>query len=459
MSEKAIAYARENGERFLQELIDLVSIPSVGTRSEHDGDMEKTADFLTAHLTKIGMDNAQTLATPTGGHPIVYADWLNAPDAPTVLFYGHYDVQPAEPFDLWDSPPFAPEVRDNYLYGRGTSDDKGQVMIVINAVEALLKTEGKLPVNIKILLEGEEEGGGAGIEAFIPENQDLLHADVALVCDTSMLAIGRPSIVYGLRGMSAVNFTLKGPSLDLHSVSFGGAINNPVNVITRILAKMQDDDGRVLIPGFYDDIPEMSEQERELLNRKPLIEDEWLDYTGSNAVWGDPDYSLLERLGARPTFEVNGIVGGYTGEGSKTIIPSEAHAKVTMRLVPNQDPHKIQESFIQMIESLIPTGIEFASVERRGAAFASVGDLNHPAMMAATQACQEVFDQDPIYQREGGSIPVVGRLQRILGLETILLGFGLPTDNIHSPNEKFYLPNFYSGIETVIHFLGKYGHG
>lgn len=447
----ALDYAKARQETHLRELMEFLRIPSVSTQPEHDADTEAAARWLAREMSKAGLENVRVL--PTEQHPLVYADWLHAGDAkPTVLVYGHYDVQPVEPLDQWQTPPFEPALRDDYLIARGASDDKGQLYVHVKAVEALLQATGRLPVNVKFLVEGEEESGGASVAAFIPTNKELLAADVALVSDTAILSPEQPAIVYGLRGMCYVFLDVTGPDQDLHSGSFGGGVNNPINAIAHIIARLKDEDGHILIPGFYDKVRSLSDHERQILSQFPLDEAAWLEEAGVREAWGEPEYNLLERLGARPTLDVNGIIGGYTGPGRKTVLPSSVHAKISMRLVPDQDPQEIGELFQRYVQAIVPSGVR-ATVQVLTRSPASVTDLKTPAIRAAASAYKEVFDRDPVYRREGGSIPVVSQFQSELGLETVLMGFGLPDDRIHAPNERFYLPNFYRGIQTSIRFL------
>lgn len=451
-----LAYAQAHQEEHLNQLKTFLQIPSVSTQPEHSQDVAKAAQWLADSMQEAGLDHVQVIKT--AGHPLVYADWLHAGgDVPTVLIYGHYDVQPAEPFDLWQSPPFEPIIRDNYLYARGASDDKGQAFIHVKAVQAHLATNGRLPVNVKFIMEGEEESGGASLHTFIPQNKDILAADVALVSDTSMIAKDQPSIVYGLRGMCYLFLDITGPDHDLHSGSFGGGIDNPLNALGHIIAKLKDENGRVLIPGFYDDVRELSAAERATLAEYNFDEAAWLAETGAPQIWGEPDYTLVERLGARPTLDVHGIIGGYTGIGGKTVLPSTVHCKLSMRLVPNQSPEKITAAFEAYIQAIAPPTVTVKITGSHGAP-ATITDLDIPAMKAAVNAYRETFDKEPIFMREGGSIPVVGQFQEYLGLETVLMGFGLPDDRIHSPNERFYLPNFFKGIETSIRFLSELGN-
>jgi acetylornithine deacetylase/succinyl-diaminopimelate desuccinylase-like protein len=449
-----LTYAQTHRAQHLRELIEFLRIPSISTQPEHTADVQRAAEWLVAALTAVGLQNGRVIST--AGHPLVYADWLHAPGTPTVLIYGHYDVQPAEPFDLWLSPPFEPTIRDDYLYARGASDDKGQIFAHIKAVEALLKSHGRLPINIKFIIEGEEEIGGPSLSEFIPEHKNLLAADVALVSDTAMVSPTQPAIVYGLRGLCYVLLDIYGPQRDLHSGAFGGGVDNPLNVLGHLIAKLKDENGRVLIPGFYDRVRPLTDEERHLLAQYPFDVAAWLAESGAPQPWGEPDYTLVERLGARPTLDVNGIIGGYTGPGGKTVLPAHAHAKFSIRLVPDQSPAEIQALLENYLAEIMPPTVTY-QLHWRGGAPASLTDLHHPAMAAAQKACQETYGREPIFMREGGSIPVVGEFQTHLGLETVLLGFGLLSDQIHAPNERFYLPNYFSGIEASIRFLQAYG--
>lgn len=452
-----ISYAQNNRDRHLAELIEFLRIPSVSTQPDHAADVQRAAHWLAESLTAVGLQNSRVI--PTAGHPLVYADWLHAPGAPTVLIYGHYDVQPAEPFDLWHTPPFEPTIRDDYLYARGASDDKGQIFAHIKAIETLLRSDssgGRLPINVKFIIEGEEEMGGPSLSAFIPQHQELLAADVALVSDTAMISSTQPSIVYGLRGLCYVLLDIYGPQRDLHSGTFGGGVDNPLNVLGHLIARLKDEHGRVLIPGFYDRVRPLTDEERHLLAQYPFDETEWLVESGAPQSWGEPEYTLVERLGARPTLDVNGIIGGYTGPGGKTVLPAHAHAKFSMRLVPDQAPDEILSLLEKYLAEIMPPTVMY-QLHWQGGAPASISDLHHPAMAAARLACRETYGRDPIFMREGGSIPVVGEFQTYLGLETVLLGFGLVSDQIHAPNERFYLPNYFHGIEASIRFLQAYG--
>ena len=451
---KTISYAQNNQPNALKELTEWLRIPSVSTQDQHRPDMLRAAEWLTEHMRHIGLENVELIKTDR--HPLVYADWLNAgKDAPTVLIYGHYDIQPPDPLELWDTPPFEPTVLNNYLYARGSSDDKGQTFIHLKAIEAYLKTAGKLPINVKLIIEGEEEDGGESLEAYLPVNKEKLSADVALISDTGIFSPDQPAITYGLRGNCYMLLDLMGPAIDLHSGSYGGGINNPLNELGRIIAKLQDKDGHILIPGFYDKVRPIPANELKMLNQLPFDVPSWLADTGAPDIWGEPAYSLIERLSSRPTLDVHGIIGGYTAKGGKTVLPAKVHAKISMRLVPDQHPTEIAQLFTEYVQSILPPTIT-AKIRYHSGSPASVSDITTPAMQSAKQAYAEVFPNEPVFLRVGGSIPVVGQLQEHLGLETVLMGFGLPDDHIHSPNERFYLPNFYRGIETVIHFFSLY---
>ena len=361
-------------------------------------------------------------------------------------------MQPVDPLELWDTPPFEPQARDDYVYARGAADDKGQVYIHVKAAEAYLRTAGRLPLNVKFLIEGEEEIGSANLRAFIPQNRELLAADSALISDSAIVGPDQPALVYSLRGNCHVQLKLTGPARDLHSGTYGGSINNPLNALGHLLAKLKNEFGHIMIPGFYDRVRPLSLEERELLAAFPLSEADWLAQTGAPALWGEPEYTLVERIGARPTLDVTGMWGGYIGEGAKTVLPSAAHAKVSMRLVPDQDPAEIAALFEKFVREVLPPSV---SVEMRigGMSRAALIDRDTAPMRAAAAAYETTFGRPPVFMREGGSIPVVSDFEGQLGLPTVLMGFGLPGDRIHSPNERFYLPNFHKGIETSIHYL------
>jgi acetylornithine deacetylase/succinyl-diaminopimelate desuccinylase-like protein len=455
MSSPAVAYARQNHPRFLNELKDLLRIPSISTLPENKADCRRAAETLAAELTRIGMEHARLIETE--GHPMVYADWLHAAGKPVGLFYGHYDVQPVDPLDEWLSPPFEPAERDGNLYGRGTCDDKGQVWAQIKALESLMAATGSLPVNVRVILEGEEEVGGEGIEAFVASKPADLKADFALVSDTELFAPGLPTLCVGLRGMIYTELEVRGAKTDLHSGMYGGAAPNPFMALAQILAHLKDEEGRILIPGFYDDIIPPSPEELAAWRSLPFDEEHYrISEVGSRTLVGEAGYSVLERTWARPTLDVHGIPGGFIGVGAKTVIPAKALAKVSMRLVPGMTPAKTFALYQSYVEKIAPAGVD---VEVR---LIHSGDpclirVDNPYIQAATRALKEVWGKETVFIRSGGSIPIVGDFDRHLGVPSVMMGFGLPDDNIHAPNEKFRLKNFELGIESVIRFLEEAG--
>jgi acetylornithine deacetylase/succinyl-diaminopimelate desuccinylase-like protein len=452
---EALNYARSHRDEYLAELKAFLQIPSVSTQAEHESDIEQAAAWLRNRLWEAGLSEAAVMAT--SGHPIVYGAWLGAgPEAPTILIYGHYDVQPPDPLDLWETPPFEPTVVGDDIFARGASDDKGQLYTHVKAIEAFSKAQGGLPVNVKCIFEGEEECGSPSLEPFIRGRRELLEADVAVISDTGFIHQGVPTIVYGLRGLAYLEVEVTGPDHDLHSGLYGGAVLNPINALCAILAQLQDENGRITVPGFYDNVRELSTEERAELAEMPFDRDEWLEEAGVASDWGEPDYTVTERVTARPTLDVNGIWGGYTEPGAKTVLPSKASAKISMRLVPDQDPERIAQLVSGHIEELAPEAVDVAVSALHGGEPAIV-DRDSPMMEAASRAYEEAFGQAPLLVRRGGSIPVVADFQSILGIETVLMGFGLPDDRLHSPNEKFHLPNFYKGIETSINFMSFLG--
>lgn len=452
---KALNYAQKHQERFLTELREFLSIPSISTQPEHKADIERAAAWLRDKLLEAGFPEAKVM--PTGGHPVVHAEWLAAgSDAPTILIYGHYDVQPPDPLELWETPPFEPTIVGDDIFCRGASDDKGQLYTQVKAVEAFGETMGAPPVNIKCIFEGEEESGSPSLEPFIREHADLLAADVAVVSDTGILGKDQPSIVYGLRGLAYVEVEVTGPDHDLHSGGYGGAVHNPIHALCAMIAQMHDENGRITIPGFYDRVLELSAEERDELAKIPFEREDWLRGTGAPTDWGESEYTIIERIAARPTLDVNGIWGGYIQPGAKTVLPSKAFAKISMRLVPNQKPEEIAQLFRAYMDEIAPPTVSVEVRELHGGD-AAIVDRNSPAMQAAFRAYAEVFGNEPVFVRGGGSIPVVALFQKVLGIETVLMGFGLPDDRIHSPNEKFHLPNFYKGIETNIRFMSFLG--
>ena len=455
MSQATDRFVSDNEARLLEELMTFIRIPSVSTLPEHKPDIERAARFVSAALQRAGLENVEII--PTGGHPLVYGEWLHAPGKPTVLCYGHYDVQPADPLELWKSPPFEPSVVNGNLYARGAADDKGQMYMHIKAVEALRVLDGKLPLNVKFLIEGEEEIGGPSIAKFVAEHRAKLKADVALVSDTALYAEGLPTLCVGLRGLAYLEVEAIGPSRDLHSGYYGGAAPNAVFGLIELLAKCKNADGVIQIPGFYDDVAEPAPQERSSWQQLPFSEQEFLEReVGATSLTGEPGVPVLDRVWARPTFEVHGIAGGFTGAGQKTVIPSKATAKVSFRLVPNQDPARCLASFCKFAAENAPKGIQI-NVRTLGASPAISVNPDHPAIQIAARVFGEMLGRPTVFTRNGGSIPVVGDFARHLGIPTILLGLGLPDDGLHSPNEKFNLQNFYTGIRTVARFFEEYG--
>ncbi|MFN8475688.1 MAG: dipeptidase [Anaerolineae bacterium] len=454
MTDRALGFAAEHQRQALGELIQLLEFPSISAQPVHASDVRRAAEWLATHMRSIGLMNV-TLH-PTAGHPLVYGDWLHAPGKPTILIYGHYDVQPIDPLNLWSSDPFEPLERAGNLYGRGTADDKGQAFATLKAVEAYLKTCGALPVNVKFILEGEEETGSAHLTPFIEANVPLLAADAVLICDSAWVAPDAPTLIYGLRGLTYVELEVVGPSQDLHSGAFGGPIYNPIQALCDILAHLKDDQGRVQIPGFYDRVRPLSDEERHELARIPFDEAEFRKVTGVPAMAGEAGYSIIEQLGARPTLDIHGIIGGYTGPGAKTIIPSRVAAKISMRLVPDQDPEEIADLFAAEVKRLAPPTVR-VNVRRFHAASPAIVDRDTPALRAAARALETAFGKPVLFARDGGSIPVVTDFDRCLGAPTVLMGFGLPDDNIHAPNEKFALAQFFGGIRATIYFFGAMG--
>jgi acetylornithine deacetylase/succinyl-diaminopimelate desuccinylase-like protein len=454
MASAAVSYARENQKRFLNELKDLLRIPSVSTLSEHKDDVRRAADFVASELRRIGMQNVETIATK--GHPLVYADWLHAPAKPTVLMYAHYDVQPPDPLDEWTTPPFEPSERNNNIYARGAVDDKGQLWMEIKALEALMKSgNGKLPINVKVLIEGEEEIGGESIAQYVREEKAKLKADFALVCDTELFAPDLPTLCVGLRGLVYTEIEAVGAKTDLHSGMYGGVAPNPFFGLIEIISKLKDAKGRVLIPGFYLKVKSPSAAELKAWKKLPFNEDHYRKAeVGSTALTGEPGFSVLYRTWARPTLEVHGMPGGFTAPGAKTVIPAKASAKVSMRLVPNQNPDDILKRFKTCVKKLTPKGIQ-TNVKIWSKGPACVVGTDNKYIKAATEAMRDVFQKDTVFIRSGGSIPIVTDFQDVLRIPSVMMGFGLPDDNLHAPNEKFHIPNFYRGIEAICLFFEK----
>ncbi len=446
-----MSYYTEHQADFLESLKAFLRIPSISALTENKDDIRRAAEFAKSELLAAGMTSAELIEGD--GNPLVYAEWLNAPGKPTVLFYGHYDVQPPDPMEEWKSPPFEPEIRGDDIFARGACDDKGQVLIQVKAVESLLKTTGKLPVNVKFLLEGEEETGGEHIEAYVKTKPPRLKADAAVVCDTEMFAPNLPTICVGLRGLVYYELAVEGASLDLHSGVYGGAAPNPIMAIAEILCALKDRDGHIDIPGFYDRVVPPSPKERAAWDSLPFNEQEFLEKeVCAKALTGEPGIPVLERVWGRPTLEVHGIRGGFTGEGAKTVIPARAVAKVSTRLVGDQQVEESIAQFKAAVAAVCPKGVT-AEVRLLSAGAPSLTNPDNPFIHAAAEAMKQVFDKETVYIRSGGSIPIVGVFDRYLGIPSVLMGFGLPDDRLHSPNEKFHLPNFYRGIEAVARYL------
>jgi acetylornithine deacetylase/succinyl-diaminopimelate desuccinylase-like protein len=452
MPQSALDFAQSHQEDNLGRLIEFLRIPSISTSPEHQPDMERAANWLVSHMREIGLSRAEVI--PTAGHPVVFGEWLGAgPDAPCVLIYGHFDVQPTDPDEEWTSPPFEPTIRGDMLYARGASDNKGQHLAHLAATEAIFQTEGAPPVNLKFMIEGEEEIGSPNLGDFIQQRAEMLACDAALISDTGMVEANTPTIFYGVRGMVYMEVDIQGPDHDLHSGGYGGVAHNPLQVANEILAALHDDQGRVAIPGFYDNVRPLSEEERAELKRIPFDEEALRQEMGVPALWsGEVGYTPLERLGARPTLEIHGIRGGFVGEGQKTVIPARIRAKVSMRLVPDQDPLEIARLFEQRVRALAPPTVE-VQMRTLAHADAAVIERDTPAMQSAVRAYRQGFGAEPVFVRSGGTLPVVAMLNKILKAPVIMMGFGLPNDNAHAPNEKLSLDNFYRGINTSIHFM------
>jgi len=438
-------YVEVNKQRFLDELFELLRFPSVSADSKYKEDVLKTADYIAEKLRSAGADKVEVC--PTAGNPIVYGEKITDPSQPTVLVYGHYDVQPPEPLELWHTPPFEPTIRDGKIFARGACDDKGQMYMHIKAFEVMQNTGG-LSCNVKFMIEGEEEVGSENLGVFVKENKERLAADVVLISDTAMISLEHPSLETGLRGLSYLEVEIIGPNRDLHSGVYGGAVANPATILTKMIASLHDENNRITIPGFYDDVVELSKEEREALNRAPFDEAEYKNDLGIDELWGEKGYTTIERTGIRPTVEVNGIWGGYIGEGAKTVLPSKASAKISMRLVPNQQSAVITSLFQKHFESIAPKYVKVKVTPHHGGEPA-VTPTDSIAYKAAEKAIEESFGKAPIPCRGGGSIPIVALFETELGLKTVLMGFGLDSDNLHSPNEKFDIANYYKGIETI----------
>lgn len=452
--DQALEYVRDHQQKFLTELKELVSIPSISTDPTVKHEVQHAAEWLAWRLRSLGIQNVGIYPTP--GHPVVFGELLAA-DAgkPTVLIYGHYDVQPAEPLELWNTPAFEPSVIGEHLYGRGTSDMKGQIIATLNAIEAIIHT-GAFPANIKFIFEGEEEIGSPNLDNFIENHKDLLASDLVLNPDTGMIAADIPTITYGLRGLAYFELRVFGARGDLHSGLFGGAIHNPAQVLCELIAGMHNDQGRVTLPGFYDSVVPLEDEERAEFARLPMDDEYYLEQTGVPKLHGEAGFTSIERLGGRPTLEVNGLLSGFTGEGSKTVLPAKAMAKISMRLVPNQDPNEVHKQLLAYLKANAPDTVRW-EVSKLSGGFASITDRRTPGVIAFSQALEETWGKRPVFRREGGSVPVTASFQKYLGIESVLVGFGLPEDNIHAPNEKFHLPTYFKGIEALVRFFFKMG--
>ncbi len=441
-------YQENNKERFLNELLDLLRIPSVSARSEHKEDMLRCAEAVKQKLLEAGADKAEIY--PTAGHPVVYGEKITDPSKPTVLVYGHYDVQPPDPLELWHSGPFEPVIKEGKIYARGACDDKGQVYMHIKAFETMVQTNS-LPANIKFIIEGEEEIGSPNLGIFVKENKELLKADVILISDTAMISMETPSIDIGVRGLSYIEVEVTGPNRDLHSGVYGGAVANPITMLAKMIASCHDENNHITIPGFYDDVVNATKEEREKMAEAPHDEEAYQKDLGVNSLWGEAGFTSNERTGIRPTLELNGIWGGYTGEGAKTVLPSKAFAKISARLVPNQSADKITEKLINYFQSIAPAGVTVKASEHHGGE-PYMTPMDSDEYRAAAKAIHATFGKDPVPVRGGGSIPICALFEKELGIKVVFLGFGLDSDNLHSPNEKYDIFNFYKGIETIPYF-------
>jgi acetylornithine deacetylase/succinyl-diaminopimelate desuccinylase-like protein len=448
MSNAWKSYQEQHQDRFLNEMMDLLRIPSISAKTEHKDDMIRCAEAVQKSLLEAGCTRADVL--PTAGYPVVYGERIIDPNKPTVLVYGHYDVQPPEPLELWHSGPFEPVIKDGKVFARGSADDKGQFYMHVKALEVMDKT-GTLCTNIKFLIEGEEEVGSPNLAAFVSANKELLNADVILISDSAMLSMDNPSLDTGVRGLSYIEVEVTGANRDLHSGTYGGAVANPITLLAQMIASCHDADNHITIPGFYDDVVQATEEERALINRAPFNEAEYKAELGINALWGEKGYSTYERTGIRPTIEVNGIWGGYTGEGAKTVLPSKAFAKISARLVPNQSSEKITEKLLQYFQSKAPAGVTVkASLHHGGEPYMT--PIDSKGYKAASKAIETTFGKTPIPVRGGGSIPICSILEKELGIKIVFMGFGLDNDNLHSPNEKYNIENYNKGIETIPYF-------
>lgn len=448
-----IKYIRDNMDNYIEELKEFLRIPSISTLPESKKEVERCAKFVAGNLKKIGMSRVEIFKTE--GHPLVYAEWLGAPGKPTVLVYGHYDVQPVDPIELWNTPPFEPTIKNGKIFARGATDDKGQVFVHFKSVEAFFKKEGSLPLNVKFIIEGEEEIGSENLSIFLKNNSGLLKCNAVLISDTSLYAAGVPTLTYGLRGISYFDVEMEGPNRDLHSGSFGGSVANPINVMAKVISKLHDKNGRVTIPGFYDDVLKLSKKERENFKALKLSDKEYAKDLGVAELNGEKGFTTLERIWTRPTLDCNGIVGGFTGKGAKTIIPSKVTAKISMRLVPSQKADKITKQFTRFIKKLTPKTVK-VEITKIHSGEGSITPMDSPANIAAAKAMEKAFGKKPVFVREGGSIPIVTDFSKRLKSPVVLMGLGLDSENLHSPNEHFDLNHFQLGIMSSAYFLREY---
>ena len=449
---QVLAYLEENRDRYLSELKEFLAIPSVSSQTDHVNDMRRCAEWIARELQGIGMQNIQILDTP--GHPVVFGEWLGAPGKPTVLLYGHYDVQPVDPVELWTTPPFEATIRDGNLYARGSTDDKGQIFAHFKALEAYMKNAGGLPMNVKIIVEGEEEIGSDHLDDFVKGHKDLLKADLVVISDSDMFAKGVPSVCYALRGLAYMEIEVTGPNGDLHSGTFGGTVHNPIQALTEMIASLHDKNGRIAIPGFYNDVLPLTKAERQAFLKLPWNDKKYAKSLGVKELYGEKGFSSIERRWARPTLECNGIWGGYIGEGAKTVLPSKAYAKISMRIVPNQNSAKVAKLFEKHLKKIAPKTISLKVRNLHGGEPA-ITPIDSPGVKAAVAALERGFGKKPLYQREGGSIPIVVQFKNLLGIDTVLLGIGLEEGNAHAPNEYIDLNNFFGGIRTFVHFYNE----
>lgn len=451
--QEILDFIKRNKEAYVEELKELLRIPSISTLPENKNDINQCANLIADKLRIAGMSRVEIFKTE--GHPIVYGEWLGAPGKPTVLIYGHYDVQPVDPIELWDNPPFEPVIKDGNIYARGATDDKGQMFMHIKSVEAFFKIEGSLPLNAKFIIEGEEEIGSESLESFINMNTELLKCDAVLISDTALFGPGIPTLTYGLRGLSYMEIELKGPGRDLHSGTFGGAVGNPINILADIISKLHDKNGKITVPHFYDDVVKTTSKEKDNFNKLKFSDKRFAVEAGVKMLQGEKNYSTLERVWTRPTLDCNGIIGGFTAKGAKTVIPSKAAAKISMRLVPNQDPRKIARLFTKYIKELAPKSIN-VEVKNLHGAYPVLTPLDNPATIAASKSMEEAFGKKTVFVRDGGSVPIVTSFSKKLKVPVVLMGLGLDSENLHSPNEHFSLNHFNLGILSSALFFEKY---